>query len=129
MSAGTHRGVARHRRRLRDDRGSATVELAAALPIVVVLLAVGLTALAALSAKVRCADAAGVTARAVARGAPSDSAGAGTVLPGAEVAVARDGDLVRVTVRTRVRSAPLLPGFTVEERAVAMVEPQDTTLP
>ncbi|MFD0583228.1 hypothetical protein [Dactylosporangium darangshiense] len=44
---------------------------------------------------------------------------------GTEVAVEHDGDLVRVIVRMRV-PAPMPSGFTVEERAVAMVEPQAT---
>lgn len=94
-----------------------------AFPVVVLLLLAGLTALAALSAKVRCADAAGVAARAAARGEPGPSLGSQAAPAGATISVQRDGDLVRATVRVRVRSAPLLPAFTVEEQAVALAEP------
>jgi hypothetical protein len=122
---GAHRGTARHRRRRNDasDRGSATAELAAAFPVVVLLLLAGLTGLAALSAKVRCSDAAGLAARAAARGEPA-SAAAQTAPSGATISVHREGDLVRATVTFRVRPAGLLPAFTVEEQAVAMVEPE-----
>jgi len=133
---GAHRGVARHRRRrlggLRrprtavgpSDRGSVAAELAVAFPVVVLLLLAGVTALAALTAKVRCADAAGVAARAAARGESGPSLGSHAAPEGATISVQRDGDLVRATVRVRVRAARLLPSFEVEERAVAMAEPE-----
>ncbi|GAA0737904.1 TadE family type IV pilus minor pilin [Dactylosporangium roseum] len=127
---GAHRGTARHRRRRIGaaggprDRGSATAELAAAFPVVVLLLLAGLTGLAALSAKVRCSDAAGVAARAAARGEPASAAASQTAPSGATISVHRDGGLVRATVRFRVRPMALLPAFTVEEDAVAMVEPE-----
>ena len=51
-----------------DERGSVTAELALALPTLMVVLAVGLYALAAVSLQGRCASAAGAGARAAARG-------------------------------------------------------------
>ncbi|MER7003099.1 TadE family type IV pilus minor pilin [Dactylosporangium sp. NPDC000555] len=111
-----HRGTARHRRG--RERGSAALEVAIAMPVVVVLLVTGVVTFTALFAKLSCLNAAGVAVRAVARGEPLPDLGEGT-----EVAVAHDGDLVRVTVRMRV-PAPMLSGFTVEERAVAMAEPR-----
>jgi hypothetical protein len=50
------------------DPGSVTAELALALPTLVVILTVGLYALAAVSVQGRCATAAAAGARAVARG-------------------------------------------------------------
>ncbi|MFG2038974.1 TadE family type IV pilus minor pilin [Dactylosporangium sp. NPDC048998] len=111
-----HRGTARHRRS--RERGSAALEVAIAMPVIVVLLVTGMVTFTALFAKLNCLDAAGVAARAVARGEPVPD-----LVEGADVAVEHDGDLVRVTVRMRV-PAPMLSGFTVEERAVAMTEPQ-----
>ncbi|GAA4243432.1 hypothetical protein GCM10022255_002510 [Dactylosporangium darangshiense] len=89
-------------------------------PVVIVFLVTCIVAITALGAKISCVDAAGAAVRAVARGEPVPDFGDGT-----EVAVEHDGDLVRVIVRMRV-PAPMPSGFTVEERAVAMVEPQAT---
>ncbi|MEV8514419.1 TadE family type IV pilus minor pilin [Dactylosporangium sp. NPDC051484] len=111
-----HRATARHRRS--RERGSAALEVAIAMPVVVVLLVTGVVTFTALFAKLNCLNAAGVAARAMARGEPVPDLGEGT-----EVAVEHDGDLVRVTVRMRV-PAPMMSGFTVEERAVAMAEPR-----
>jgi hypothetical protein len=120
-----HRGGARyrHRRRRRRDRGSAALEVALALPVIVLFFGCVAVSYTALFAKVRCVDAAGTAVRAAARGEPLPDVGRD-----ADVAVERDGDLVRVTVRMRV-PAPMLPGLTVEERAVAMAEPQSATGP
>jgi hypothetical protein len=120
-----HRGGARyrHRRRRRRDRGSAAIEVALALPVIVLFFGCVAVSYTALFAKVRCVDAAGTAVRAAARGEPVPDVGRG-----ADVAVERDGDLVRVTVRMRV-PAPMLSGLTVEERAVAMAEPQSATGP
>ena len=54
--------------RRRDDRGSATLELAVAMPAVVLLLAVVLSAADVVVAQVDCVDAARAGARAAARG-------------------------------------------------------------
>lgn len=110
-----------------DDRGSATVEFAVALPAVVVLLLIFLAGWSALAAKVRLADAAGLAARAAARGEPEASTH-GALPVGATISVQRDGDLIRVTVRQRVALGPL-PSITLREDAVALVEPASEDLP
>ncbi len=110
------------------ERGSVTAELATALPVLVVLLAVALTAVSAVTAQLRCVDAAREGARAAARGeSPARVADlAGQVAPaGARVRVTTAGpDTVTVTVTGRV---PLLGRLTspmsVQARAVALVEP------
>ncbi|HSP37904.1 MAG TPA: TadE family type IV pilus minor pilin [Frankiaceae bacterium] len=84
------------------DRGSVTAELAMALPTLMVVLAVGLYALAAVSLQGRCADAAYATARAVARG--DDTAATRTHVlsvlpPGSTIRIGRtDPGLVTVQV-------------------------------
>jgi hypothetical protein len=108
----------------RRDRGSVTAELAAALPIVVVLLLVGMTGVTAVITELRCVDAAREAARSAARGEPGVPAGTRAAPPGARVEVAVDGDTVHATVRATVRPlGPYLPAFTVEGSAVAAVEP------
>jgi hypothetical protein len=102
-----------------------TAELAACLPVLVLVLAVALTAVSAVSAQVRAQDAAGETARAAARG----DAGAGRVMaaavaPGSTVQVRTQG--ARVVAVVAVRVHPLgtwLPSFTAHARAVAALEP------
>ncbi|WP_238015408.1 TadE family type IV pilus minor pilin [Dactylosporangium sp. AC04546] len=122
MRSDRDRGApARHRRRRFGgprDRGSAVVEFAAAFPAVVLLLLAGLAALVVVTAKVRCADAAGLAARAAARGEP-DSAASEAAPAGATISVQRDGDLVRVSVRYTFQ--PL--GLVLHERSVARFEP------
>lgn len=103
-----------------------TAELAAALPVLVLVLAVALSAVAVVGARVRLQDAAREAARAAARG----DAAAGRELaelaaPGAQLEVSRSGTAVLAVARERLQ--PLggwLPALTVTERAVAAVEPQ-----
>lgn len=109
--------------RFGGDRGSVTAELAAALPVVILLLLTGLTGIDALMVKLRCLDAAAAAARAEARGEPGAVAGERVAPPGATVTVTRYGETVRATVRADAR--PLgarLPGFTLEATAVAASE-------
>lgn len=82
----------------------ATVELAVAIPVVVLCLVVGLGAVGAVTDQVRCTDAARAAARAAARGdAPAEAAGLGRRLapPGASVVVDLTGSTAEVTVRGR----------------------------
>ncbi len=113
---------ARCRKRL--DRGSATAELAAALPVIVLLLLFGLTAVAALTTKLTSVDAAREAARIAARGGDGVAAGQAAAPKGAAVSVHHREDAVVATVRAPV---PLLgarlPGFAVTASAVAAVEP------
>jgi Flp pilus assembly protein TadG len=113
-------------RRLRDERGMVTAELAAALPILVILLAVALTAVSAAGQRVRTQDAAREAARAAARGdtATAQHLAAQIGPSGAAVSIARSGG--RVTARVTVTMHPLggwLPAMTVSESAVAAAEP------
>jgi len=115
----------------RTDRGSATAEIAVALPALVLVLAVCVWALTVVAADLRCAEAARAAARAAARGEePAGvTAAARRAAPGqADVSTGTDGDLVAVRVSWTVRPAVpllarLLPGMTIAETATARVEP------
>ena len=91
-----------------SEQGSVTAEFAAALPAVVLLLALSLGALAVGSQSVRLQDAAGLTARALARGDPPAAAAAiaASLVPGAGVARRDRSGLVCVLLTTRA-SGPL----------------------
>lgn len=110
------------------DAGTATAELAVVLPAVVLLAAAGLWVVLVGAAYLRCVDAAGVGARALARGETEDAvrrAVAGAAPAGAVVRLGRDGDLVVVEVRTRVPAPAPWPGagaLEVGDRAVAVAE-------
>lgn len=79
---------------MKRDRGSATAELAVALPAVVLLLVVGLTAVAAVTMKLGCLATARDEALAVARGAPPSTNDG--------VTVRREGEFVVVSVRRAI---------------------------
>ena len=87
----------------------ATVELAVAIPALVLVLVVALSAITTVLDQVRCVDAARATARAVARGdAPATAVGQGRRLapPNAVFSLADAGGAVEVTVSSA--SAPAL---------------------
>ena len=122
------RGPARRAGSWRAERGSVTAETALALPVLVVVLAAALWAVAAVGAQLRCADAAAGAARAAARGEPADevAALARRLAPaGASVTVRETGDEVHVRVMARVRAPVVvgLPALEVGGRAVALREP------
>jgi hypothetical protein len=99
------------------------------LPALVLLAALGVWSVAVVATQLRCVDAAGAGARALARGEDPGSVRrlVGQVAPpGAVVRLGRDGDLVTVEVSARV---PLPgpwsragPGVDVGDRAVAVAE-------
>jgi hypothetical protein len=105
----------------RGDRGSFTAELAAGLPALVLLLAVGVSAISAVVTKSESVDLAGAAALASAGGdAVPPSAGP----TGAQVEVTFHGDLVTVTVHAPLRAlGARLPRSTVTATATAVVEP------
>jgi Flp pilus assembly protein TadG len=112
---------------VRADRGAATVEIAIALPSLVVVVMAAVTAVAVVTAQLRCLDAAREGARAAARGEPPAAVRdiARQVAPApAGVTVTAEAGRVAVDVSTTVR---LLsgrgPSITVEGRAVAAAEP------
>jgi hypothetical protein len=103
-----------------------TAELAASLPVLMIILAVALAAVSIGGTRVRAQDAAGLVARAAARGdsAEGQRLFSETAPSGASVDVSVDATDVTVIVRTVVR--PLggwLGSYTVLERAVAAAEP------
>ena len=109
----------------------ATAELAIAIPTLVLVLFVALSALATVTDQVRCVDAARATARALARGddqASALSAGKPLAPPGAAFAVsgAGSGPGSEVVVVVRGRPAPGLGWLgslaTPTGRAVAAIE-------
>ncbi len=103
-----------------------TAEIAVALPALVVLLAVALTACAVVAGQLRCVDAAREGARAAARGESVVGASlARAAAPaGAQVSIGGSGAQVRVEVRATIRPVGgLLPGFAVAGTAVALREP------
>ncbi len=106
------------------DRGAATAELAAAMPVVVFLLLAGLTGVDAMVTKLRCVDSARDAVRAAARGEPGEPAGRRTAPDGAVISVWSDGETVHATVRATARPLGVhLPGLRVQAEAVAAVEP------
>lgn len=102
-----------------------TAEVAVALPALVVLLAFALTAVAVISAQLRCVDAAREAARAAARGDGGARGYAAATAPrGASIFVSSGPGQVRAVVRAVVRPVgTFLPGFTVSATAVALREP------
>ncbi|WP_432833929.1 TadE family type IV pilus minor pilin [Dactylosporangium sp. CA-092794] len=112
---------ARHRQD--RERGAAAIEVAFVLPVIALFLLGLMTAYTALFAKLDCTYVAGTIARAVARGEAAPAVGSEILPEGSEVNVEHDGELVRVTVRMRVHLL-MLSGLMVEERAVAMAEPE-----
>ncbi|CAL9498903.1 hypothetical protein SUDANB105_03374 [Streptomyces sp. enrichment culture] len=112
------------RRWARRDQGFVTAESAVVLPVLVTVAMALVWGLLVVAAQIRCVDAARTGARAAARQDPADAvvAAARDAAPrGAKVAVAREGDRVRVVVTVR---PPVLNGlpFEVREEAVASVE-------
>ncbi len=102
-----------------------TAELAAALPVLMILLGVALSAVSVAGQRVRAADAAREAARAAARGdTATGSRLAMRAAPGAAVSISRSGNQVVARVRIAVHPmGALLPAVHVVEQAVAATEP------
>jgi Flp pilus assembly protein TadG len=100
------------------DRGSVTAEFAVALPAVVIVVALSVTALAAGARQVRLQDAAADAARLIARGEDDGRAAevVAAAVGGSDMSVAHPGDLVCV-----VATAPAgIPGLTLSARSCAL---------
>ncbi len=110
------------------DAGMVTAELAACLPVLVLALAVALSAVSVAGVRVRAQDAAREAARAAARGDSAHAVAlARQAAPAAQLTVSTTGDDVLAVVSVRVRPlAAWLPAVTVSERAVAAAEPEST---
>jgi Flp pilus assembly protein TadG len=104
-----------------------TAEIAVALPALLILVMASVTAVAVLTAQLRCFDAAREGARAAARGEPPAATRdiASRAAPRhAEVIVTAAGDRVSVAVTTTVRLLSVRgPSITVQGRAVTAAEP------
>jgi hypothetical protein len=105
-----------------------TAELAVALPALVLAGLLAITGLQVVLVQLQCLDAAGVAARLAGRGeTPADvtAVAARTGPRGAQVRLARDGDLVRAEVLAQVHPlglAAVLPAFSVVATAVSLAE-------
>ncbi|WP_460772301.1 TadE family type IV pilus minor pilin [Microbacterium sp. GXF7504] len=100
------------------DRGSVTAEFAVTLPAVLLVVVLGVGALAAGARQVRLQDAAADAARLLARGEdPARADGVlQTAVPGAAIATDRPGDLVCVTATAGAG----IPGLTLRARSCAL---------
>lgn len=101
-----------------------TAELAACLPVLVLILAVAVSAVLVAGARVRVQDAAHEAARACARADPATASRlAEQAAPGVALSVDRAGETVTAVATLRVHLlSGWLPAVTVSERAVAMTE-------
>jgi Flp pilus assembly protein TadG len=101
-----------------------TAELAACLPVLMVVLAVALTAVSAVAKRARLQDAAREAARAAARGDDTRaSALAQQVAPHSRVIIRRTAAEVDAVVTASIHPfGGWLPGMTISERAVAAIE-------
>lgn len=113
------------RGRARREAGFATAELAACLPVLVLLLAVAVSVVTAAAWRVRAEDAAGQAARAAARGDRTTALRlAQAAAPGVRVQIRSIGtDVVATATVHASLLASWLPGVTVTGRAVAALEP------
>jgi Flp pilus assembly protein TadG len=109
----------------RREHGMVTAELAACLPVLVLVLAVAVSAVSVAGVRVRAQDAAREAARAAARGDPAQARRlAQHAAPGATVDITTRGNEVVAVARVTVHPlAGWLPSLTVSELAVAAVEP------
>jgi Flp pilus assembly protein TadG len=112
-------------RRAGRDAGLATAELAACLPVLVLLLAVAVSVVSVAGVRVRAQDAATEAARAAARGDRSAALRlAASAAPGARVQIRSQGADVVATATVQARLlASWLPAVTVTATAVAALEP------
>jgi Flp pilus assembly protein TadG len=108
-----------------------TAELAAALPVLVLILAAALSAVALVGARIRLQDAARDLARAAARNdVATGRALAARDAPAATVTLHRDGsDVVAVAAQQVHPLGGWLPAVQLSEQAVAALEPGSTAPP
>jgi hypothetical protein len=112
------------RRRRGAESGFVTAELAAVMPAVVAVLALGLWAVSAVGMKVRAIDAANSAAIAAARGEDPQAVAAAYLPEGASVAVSSDDTVARAVVTAPIRPlGPLTPPMDVTAEAAAPMEP------
>lgn len=106
------------------QRGFVTAEMAAVLPAVVAVLALGLWAVATVGTKVRAIDAANSAAIAAARSEDPHAVAAAYLPDGGSVTVSEDGTVARAVVTVPVRPlGPLTPPMSITAAAAAPLEP------
>jgi len=124
-----------HLARVRDDRGSATAEIALALPSLMLVLAAVLAAGQVLMAQIQCVDAARSVARLAARGEPGPRAvAAGDRLgpPGCRVELALTPTAATVQVSARLQlpvagEVEVHAAATADRETVPATSPEDAT--
>lgn len=118
----------RSRVRRRSDAGTVTAELAACLPVLVLVLGVALSAVGAAGTRVRLQDAAREAARLAARGDDETARQVSArIAPGSQLQLrSTDGEVVATVHATVHPLTDLLPGLGLTETAVAAIEPTGT---
>lgn len=109
----------------RSDAGMVTAEAALVLPSLMVVLALAVTVLVTVGAKIKVVDAAREAARIAARGdADAEASRAAVQLgpPGTKVTIRHRGHWVDVDVKAVVRPLGLLPGFNLATHTLAWSE-------
>jgi hypothetical protein len=112
----------------RAEGGSATVEIAVALPALMLVTVAALWGITTASAQIACVDAVRAGARAAARGEPLPEVRAvveRAAPPGARAEVRRDRETTAVAVSVALRPPALtgFPALTVRAHALAATEP------
>jgi Flp pilus assembly protein TadG len=108
-----------------DDRGSATLETALVIPVLVLLTAALCGAISTMTTQIRCVDAARVGARAAARGEPNAAVQAAikSAAPrGARTTLTESGGYIQVDVVAPISGLPLLNTITTHAEAEAASE-------
>ncbi|MGW1378529.1 TadE family type IV pilus minor pilin [Streptomyces sp. NPDC002446] len=127
MPSSDRRGMGRRGRgapKASRDAGFVTAETAVVMPVLVVVVAALIWGLMAACARIECVDAARAGARAAARSEPRAAviaAARGAAPRGARIALAREGDLVRVRVEAELPGMERL-ALQVGGEAVALAE-------
>jgi hypothetical protein len=112
------------------DRGMVTAEFAVALPAFVLVVAAAICGVGAMTAQLRCVDAADIAARMAARGDDASVVRAvalGAAPGGAELTLRSSATEVTATVRARLSPpglATLFGGIVVSAHVVDALEPQ-----
>lgn len=112
-------GPAAHRHRCLGDRGSVTAEFAVVLPAIVLVVSLGVGALAAGARQVRLQDAAADAARLVARGDDPGRAHAIVGSAGGTADIQHRGDLMCVVATASAPLALPFPDLTATSCALA----------
>lgn len=111
-------------RRVASERGFVTAEMAATLPAVVAVLALGLWAVSTVGMKVRAIDAANSAAIAAARGEDPQAVAAPYLPEGGSVSVTSDDTVAWAVVTAPVRPlGPFTPSMDITAKAAAPMEP------